>query len=587
VANPRPTLLSVLMKQKFTTPSFSFIFAILPFVSFCIFLIFFATNLPQGDDFALILNFLSEYVSAKGGFIAKWKLLSDQFVEHRLFYTRFIVLSQYLLSGEVSFYIITILGNLSLVGIFMLSWRQLQLASHSVYYLIPISLLVFQPCYSYDGVLWPAATLAYNSVSFFALLTIHWLSSRHNFHFWLALGAAALCTYTFGNGVLILVAGAGLLVVQKRWKELLIWSIFTISILLVYFSDYQQYENRNNPIHNLLNHPQYIFLNFLVFLGSALNWDEEWLRPLNLNDSASVLAGGLVLATFFYLFFQTIKAWIQPNTAPQKVNKSERRFTEFLFGSFIFFILTGFLLCISRVDKDQVFAHINRYRIHSVVGLVLTYCMVLRYLQSKSLLYALTFGSILGIFMLSYFHFYSIFAQYKREYITAQYNWVTSNQWFIYRDTSYWEESSKLVMNKAAKSINFRITDSPFSQVIVKDETVSDFKIEQNKSKKMLKMMGSAPKLRPFGASEDYFVAFKNLTTSTTYLVSTTYDRRSIRLVLMGENYYYPQFYRELTYRHFPTGTYQIGVAYSRNNTLELKWQPFTFEAVQESNLVY
>lgn len=575
------------MKQKHTTSSLYFIFAIFPFIFFCIFLIFFATNLPQGDDFALILNFLSDYVATKGGFIAKWKLLSAQFVEHRLFYTRFIVLSQYFLSGKVSFYLITILGNLSLVGIFIVCWRQLQLANYSVYYLIPISLLIFQPCYSYDGVLWPAATLAYNSVSFFTLLTIHWLSSRHSLHLWLALGAAALCTYTFGNGVLVLVAGAGLLVVQKRWRELLIWGIFTTSILLVYFSDYQQYQNRNNPIHNLLNHPQYIFLNFLVFLGSALNWDEEWLRPLHINDSASILAGGLVIATCIYLFFQTIKASIQQNTVPLLVYKKERRFKEFLFGSFIFFILTGFLLCISRVDKDQIFAHINRYRIHSVVGLILTYCMALRYLQSKSLLFALTFGSILGIFMLSYFHFYSIFAKYKREYITAQYNWVRSNQWFIYRDTSYWEESSKLIMNKAAKNINFRITDSPFCDVIIKDETVHDFKIEQNKSKKILKMMGSASNLHPFGPSEDYYIAFKNLTTSTTYLVSTTYDRRSLRLVLMGENYYYPQFHTELTYRHFPTGTYQIGVAYSRNNTLELKWQPFTFDAIQESNLVY
>jgi hypothetical protein len=151
--------------------------AVFPLAVFSIFLGYFAVDMPQGDDFELVLHFLTNYISAGNGYAKKVALLTAQFVEHRLFYTRIVVLLQYLLTGQVSFYLIILVGNLSLLGILMVCWQQLKAAGYSLLYLFPVSLILFQPCYSYDGVLWPAATLAYNSVSFFAILTVHWLST--------------------------------------------------------------------------------------------------------------------------------------------------------------------------------------------------------------------------------------------------------------------------------------------------------------------------------------------------------------------------------------------------------------------------
>lgn len=553
---------------------FSFLF---PFIIFCFFLSYFAVDVPQGDDFELVLHFLSKYFSTGDNYKEKLSLLTAQFVEHRLFYTRLVVLLQYLLTGQVSFYLIILIGNLSLVGILAVFGRQLQMAGHTLYYLFPISLLLFQPCYSYDGVLWPAATLAYNSVSFFAILTIHWLSGRRKSHFWLAILCAALCTYTFGNGILILLVGAGLLVVQKRWKELFIWTLVATVIAFIYFTGYEKIETRNNPFNNLTKHTIYTFINILVFLGSALNWNEVWPKPLDYKDIPSIVAGSLILITYIYLLFQTCQSWFSTKKTDSLPYSGSRRHSDFLIGGFSFFVLTGVLLCVSRVDKDQILMHINRYRIHSVVGLLLVYITTLKFLKVKTNSYALAVGSIFGYWLLSFFHFYSIFAEYNRAYTAARHNWVTTNQWFIYRDTSYWEEASKLAMNQAKEKVQYQVTESPFQLIKYKEEEVPNIKIEHNPADKILKIMGDDSSLTLLH-NKDFYIAFKNTSLSKTFFIPTSYDRRSIKLVLLGKNYYYPHFYTHITYKHFPNGKYQIGIATEENKVLTIHWQPFTFE---------
>ena len=106
--------------------------------------------------------------------------------------------------------------------------------------------------------------------------------------------------------------------------------------------------------------------------------------------------------------------------------------------------------------------------------------------------------------------------------------------------------------------------------------------MDQSANDKILKISADVPSL---SLKEDYYIAFRNLSQSKTYLVPAVYNRRSIRLVMMGNDYYYPHFNLELTYRHFPTGKYQVGVGHVVNNALAIQWQSAYFDAVQESNL--
>jgi hypothetical protein len=550
-----------------------------PITVFCIFLGYFAVDVPQGDDFELILHFLSNYVSSGNDYSEKISLLTAQFVEHRLLYTRIVVLFQYLLTGKVSFYLIIFIGNLSLLGILLVCWRQLKTAGYSVVYLLPVSLILFQPCYSYDGVLWPAATLAYNSVSFFALLTIHWLASRKRVHFWLALASAALCTYTFGNGILILLAGGGLLILQKRWKQVFIWVAISALIATVYFHEYILIQSRNNPWDNLSGHSLYVALNFFLFLGSALNWDDAWPKSLMASDLNS-LVGGLIVFGFacyvFYLTFKSLFSGIRP---------TDTVLFDFLFGGFAFFVMTGLLVSVSRVNEDSLLLHINRYRINSVVVLLLTYLTLVPFLEKHPRFYRLIPLGLAIFWGLSYFHFYAVFSENKRTYSAGKYNWVNAHEWFIYRDTSYWEKASGMVTEQAQTKLGYQIYSSPFSQVTSTDKRLNELTIKNSEAEKTIIVEGSPDSVGHLGWGRDYYLAFRNVEQSTTYLAHMLYNRRSIRYFLMGQPYYYPVFHANLTYRHFPTGKYQIGIALAEKNRLEIRWQPVTFNAVQESNI--
>lgn len=557
---------------------------IVPFIVFCLFLGYFAVNIPQGDDFELVLHFLTKYQEENGGFLKKLSLITDQFVEHRLFYTRFVVLLQYWLSGNVSFYLVILIGNLSLVGIFIVCWRQLRFLNYPAYFLLPISLLLFQPCYSYDGVLWPAATLAYNSVSLFAVLTIHWVSTQRALHFKLAIISAAFCTYTFGNGFLILGIVAFLLAFQKRWKELLFWGAFTAIIFLFYFSGYETLSGRNKPLHNLTQHFEFIVINLLVFLGGALNWSELWPKSLSSSDLPSVVAGAFILTVFGYLIVNFLKAFATASKTEKAFDASQVRLHYFLIGSLSFFILTGLLLSLSRVDKDTILMHINRYRVHSVVALVITYIYFIPFLQKRISYNALFTGSVIGLWILSFFHFYPVFGEYQRTYKAAQHNWVTTGEWFIYRDTSYWEEASKLAMHKAKNTLKYDLATSPFSQIEETNESVPDLKI--NIANEEIQIVGIAHSISPLKNNHNIYVAFRNAALSKTYLLPAVYTKRSLRLVLMGNSYYYPHFNFNSSYRNFPTAKYQIGIAYEKDRRLEIKWQPTHFEHKQENDKV-
>lgn len=548
-----------------------------PIFFFCAFLGYFALDIPQGDDFELVLNFLVKYQTNATSLTQKWDLLTAQFVEHRLLYTRLVVLLQYLLTGQVSFYGILLVGNLSLLGILFIVWRHIRSIQLSVLYLLPVVLIIFQPCYSYDGVLWPAATLAYNSVVFFALLTIHWLSSGRLVHFRWAMVAAFLCTYTFGNGVLIWGAGVIVLILQRRWKETLIWIGMMGLILGVYFYQYEMIGYRNSPLQNMAEHPLYILINFLIFLGAAANWGEYWPKLLTNSDIVSIVIGGGVLVAFVKVMYEVSRSFIKNQTGVIVTTR-----IYFIVGSLIFLLMTGFVLSASRLQKDEVWMHVNRYRIHSVVVLVLLYLYMMPYLIRNRFRFLGTVAACLVFWALSYFHFYNIFDFNKRNFLAGQFNWTHHHEWFIYRDTSYWEKGTQIAMDLSAKNQLFELKERPFEELTTPQHDKGvELKVQSIRADKALNITGTLAGRRSFWDSTHYYLTFKNLTTQKIYLLAAHYDVRSARLVLMGEDYYYPKFHLNFSYEHFPVGRYQIGYATESRRKLRIYWQPHFLSSPQ------
>ncbi|MFD2572580.1 hypothetical protein ACFSUS_18215 [Spirosoma soli] len=89
---------------------------LIPPVIYYLFFLAHALNVPVGDDFIVILKFLIEWDWASS-FAQKWYLLTQNFIEHRLVYTRFSALTVRLLVGQLDFRGVMLLGNLCLIGV--------------------------------------------------------------------------------------------------------------------------------------------------------------------------------------------------------------------------------------------------------------------------------------------------------------------------------------------------------------------------------------------------------------------------------------------------------------------------------------
>ena len=83
------------------------------------FYVFFQTtsNIPINDDYSVLDNF-TDMVNADS-FFEKTKLFFKQHNEHRIFYDKLWFFIDYKVSQQVNFNHLSLIGNLSLIGVFL------------------------------------------------------------------------------------------------------------------------------------------------------------------------------------------------------------------------------------------------------------------------------------------------------------------------------------------------------------------------------------------------------------------------------------------------------------------------------------
>ncbi len=431
----------------------------------------YSINIPIGDDLELLLHYWANYQAATS-VSEKISLVVGQFIDHRMGYMRFVflVLAQF---GRPNFQLMALIANLSLVGLFFI-FRQVlcRVCGLPTVYLLPVAFLLFQPCYSFDGIIWVAGAMSYMTVLTGAVLTLYLLTQPTNRAFWLAVFTGVVTTYTFGNGQFVLLIGLMLLAMQQRWQAFWGWLAVSILTLLSFYLSYYIPTSRPDVFQNLAHFPAYIVYNALMFLGAMTERDESAVIALSSSNALSLLLGASVILTLGFLGVLWLKArfrwpagpWLEPLS---RVTFGDKRgLGPFWLGALAFFVMTGFVLAIARTDSEHIFTQTNRYRIHSVCALLLVYGFIVAYSRHRRwwLISCSTASILFGLY--SYFFFAYYFAEGLRTTQAGLYNWQHEKQWYIYRETAYWEPFSKrlshLVENRLADT--YRFPESIFEQ---------------------------------------------------------------------------------------------------------------------------
>jgi hypothetical protein len=263
-------------------------------------------NIPMEDDYTDVIPFILQY-SSNTGFSKSIDLIFSQHNDHIIATNRVIYALLYELTGEVNFYILTLIGNLNILALVYLYSRQISNNLTKLTLIAVVSSLLFQIACLRDA-LWAMTVIANYSVITLSFLTLICLNSRRKIGFPLAVLLGFSACITFASGQIVLLVGLILLVnrsLEHRTPLLnyktIAWLVFSVLIIMALQSHmadkrFDQYLSLNSVLTNMHNYIDAFF----KLIGSPFAYG---------NHLASFVIGIIGLSTLLILIY--FGAWKQ------------------------------------------------------------------------------------------------------------------------------------------------------------------------------------------------------------------------------------------------------------------------------------
>ncbi|MCF0062154.1 hypothetical protein MUK70_23215 [Dyadobacter chenwenxiniae] len=270
------------------------------FLIFCVTLFSSTVNIPSFDDYDTTLGFIKRIFfddyTAKG----KFEILFGRHNEHRIVFSRLAAAAYFSIFHRVDFANLVFFQNLLLICFFILMLKIMDqnrlLSGESLLFVTVFlfSLGFWQVTFFYWG------GIQHYTVFFFCFLSLYLLDKSDRIisaSYFMAILAVVIAVFSFGNGFLGLLLGAFLLFVQKKWPQLIAWSIITAVLLWITFA-----------VRSQALAKQHVQFNFdwaksllLTFLGSFV-----YINPASnhyINIYFCMIVGTTVLFVWVWLFF--------------------------------------------------------------------------------------------------------------------------------------------------------------------------------------------------------------------------------------------------------------------------------------------
>ncbi len=276
-------------------------------LSIALFLIFLYTlitnvlNVPSFDDYDTTLNFIRRFYFDNSLFSERLETLFGRHNEHRIFFSKLTAATYYGLFHRINFAHLVLFQNIFLLAFFglMLAVMKGQKLLFPETVLIAciflFSLSFWQVTYYFWG------GIQHYVVFFFSFLSLYMLNKAFRstgIHFCLAVLAAAVAVFSFGNGFITLLLGGFLLVVQKKWPLLMFWAVISAMLLGVTFFVEPSVDASAHTAFN----PEWMARLLFTFMGSFL-----FVNPPEgqyINIIFCMVVGFAVLGIWIWLFFK-------------------------------------------------------------------------------------------------------------------------------------------------------------------------------------------------------------------------------------------------------------------------------------------
>ncbi len=224
----------IITKAKFLENIYLFI-ACIPLLVYAIIVFKYTTNSPFLDDLFWGIYNLNDYIKFES-IVDKINHVFKQHNQHKMAFFKGILAFYYEFFGELNFKALAILGNISNLIVFITAAISLKSIKKSLFFLIPISFLLFQVQYYFNIIL--TFSFPNQSVYAWALITFYLVSLDKPKWFYLALFTGFLATFSNGNGILVFPLILFFFGIQKNWRSLFLTVFIGAITFLIYFKGF-------------------------------------------------------------------------------------------------------------------------------------------------------------------------------------------------------------------------------------------------------------------------------------------------------------------------------------------------------------
>jgi hypothetical protein len=310
-------------------------------------------NIPRMDDFYAFFPFLCDYIESSS-LSEKLALIFEPYGgvggQHRIVFTKLIVLLSYWITKEVNLVAFIIIGNLFLLGIGVMFFLFLRQKKDAGIFALMIILLLYNG-QNFETSTWAMVGLANVGVQLLSMLSIYFIMKPAKSGFIIGLIFSVITIFSNGNGMCLLPAVLLSFFLQKRKKELVWFAIVASIAVICYFIDFN-WRSVNGPGLNISTATK----SFFLFLGGNL-----WLPAVKI---IALIWGLFIFATYVWAviggFYKKNIVW---------------------FTFFTFMLLTAAMVALNRPVEEIAPL---RYRIYCCMGTILT---VMFYFENREALH--------------------------------------------------------------------------------------------------------------------------------------------------------------------------------------------------------
>lgn len=514
----------------------------LPVALYFYFLSEYSINIPKWDDHAL-KAFIVEFENANG-LIPKLQTFFKQHNEHRIAFDRFFTLIVFWIHKSIEYRWLMWIGNFTLLGVLFIYFKIFQKQKTSIAFFVPISFILFQ-LQLWENTFWGMAAMQNFGIIFFIFALIYLISSDKKEHFYLALLVAFLATYTSGNGITIFPVCIVLLVLQRRYRDVFIFSSVSIILVFLYFYHYKFPENNPSMVGIGIKK---IGIGLLMFLGSAF----DLFPNVSQNQKITILGGFILLITgsiiAIYLIFSS------------KLFKKQRNQNQtelFILGSLMFLIGSAIVVTMTRISYGEIGLLTSRYKIYSILLLITIYIAFIskiNLINNNWLALTLIFMAICFNLVANFTNFKEV-VNFRNQLISFGINWKLDESSATNKPQINLYNPPNLGFENSIPEIKLPIKDAAFWKENVFKVATPDGILIQNE------------KFNTPTAKEDN-ISLIVQSTKKTYLMPSKLISYPLKAFVRTGKYWQNGFECILNNNEFENGTYQLGIFIKNGQTI-------------------